>query len=320
MHWIKSGGNVMKEELLIKNWDWEITRQCNLDCLHCILGSNNHLNEQNTAEALSAVSTIAKLGGEVLRITGGEPLTRKDIGLILKKASACNVHVELITNGLMISDIFLQEFGKYIRHIAVSIDGQENSHDYIRGKGTFKKSSDALDLIMRYSIDTSVSITIHALNEFSVGKSVEELALRGIRRFHLNEINHEGNTRKNSQLMLCGVHPHERFAEILSQLQDYIEIDECDITTDTSCTISSNSVYLGCDGALHACAELALIAPEQRIGYIFEDDIKEKAYTFFEKMQSQMPQQCRYHSFTAPGINICLNLQDTCPIIKEVAR
>jgi sulfatase maturation enzyme AslB (radical SAM superfamily) len=220
----------------------------------------------------------------------------------------------------MINDIFLQEFGKYIRHIAVSIDGQENSHNYIRGEGTFKKSLDALDLIMHYSIDTSACITLHALNESSIGKLVEELTNRGIRKFHINEINCEGNARKNNQLMLSSVHPSERFAGILSQLHNCLEINECDITTDTSCTISSNSIYLGCDGALHACAELALVAPEQKIGYIFEDDIYKKVCTFFKKIHSQLPQQCRYHSFTAPGINICLNLQDTCPIIQEVMR
>lgn len=311
----------MKEKLLIKSWDWEITRQCNLNCLHCILGNTTLQHEQNTAQALNAVTTIARLGGEILRITGGEPLMRKDIGLILERTSDCNLQVEIITNGLMIDSIFLQKLGKHIQHIAVSIDGQENSHDYIRGKGAFKKSLASLDLIMNYAIDVSVSITLHALNESRIGKLIGELALRGVRRFHLNEINCEGNVHKNSSLLLNDMRPTERFANILSQLQEYVEIDDCNVVKDTRCTISPDSLYIGCNGALYACAELALITPEQKIGYIFEDNIREKVHVFFEEMRSQIPKKCRYYSFSIPGVNICLNLRNTtCPLIKEVRK
>lgn len=311
----------MKEKLPIKSWDWEITRQCNLNCLHCILGNTTLQHEQNTAEALNTITTIARLGGEILRITGGEPLMRKDIGLILKKASDCNLQVEVITNGLMIDDNFLQKFGKHIQHIAVSIDGQENSHNYIRGEGTFKKSLASLDIIMNYAIDVSVSITLHTLNESQIGKLIRELALRGVRRFHLNEINCEGNVHKDSLLLLSDMHPNERFADIFSQLQKYVEIDNCNVAKDTGCTISPDSLYLGCNGALYACAELALITPEQKIGYIFEDNIREKVHVFFDEMHSRIPKKCRYYSFSIPGINICLNLQNTtCPLIKEVSK
>lgn len=67
----------MKNELAVQDWSWEITKRCNLNCLHCISGKEHCDRELTTEESLKAISCIARLGGKNLRLTGGEPLMRK---------------------------------------------------------------------------------------------------------------------------------------------------------------------------------------------------------------------------------------------------
>ena len=308
----------MEKAFQIRSWDWEVTRRCNLECLHCIVSKKYQCKEMDTVEALAVVAAIASMGGETLRLTGGEPLLRQDLGKIIKKATELGLRVELITNGLLIDEAFLCKFGKYLRHIAVSIDGQESVHDYVRGEGTYSKAVNALRLIMSHSIDTSVYITIHSANEESIGELVPDLLLLGIRKLHLNEINREGAARDNAHLLLNKLQPQEKVLKIMSQLQSSIKLDEKKISVDTSCTISPEIAYLGCDGAIYACAEFAVSAPGQSIGHISESDLKRKYEQFFSAARARMPMECRYHSFILPGVGICLNRHDACPLIKEV--
>lgn len=114
----------MERELAVRDWHWEITKGCNLKCLHCILGGCGG-QEMTTQDSLRAISHIVQLGGKTLRLTGGEPLMRKDLGLIIQEAHASGLGLDLITNGTMLDDGFLRKYGRYIKHMAISIDGQK---------------------------------------------------------------------------------------------------------------------------------------------------------------------------------------------------
>lgn len=79
-------------------------------------------------------------------ITGGEVFLRKDIFDIFKYAQKTNLKIEVVSNGSLIS----QETAKKIistglSNIAISLDGaQEQTHDFIREKGAFKKAVEAI--------------------------------------------------------------------------------------------------------------------------------------------------------------------------------
>jgi len=72
-----------------KNLWLNVTNQCNLQCIHCILDSGAPLeNELTIEEIYQVISDAAELKVERLVITGGEPLLRKDILKILEYACA----------------------------------------------------------------------------------------------------------------------------------------------------------------------------------------------------------------------------------------
>ena len=60
---------------------WNMTRRCNLKCLHCYSSSQNirYPDELTTAEARGMIDDLAAFGAPVLLFSGGEPLMRPDL-------------------------------------------------------------------------------------------------------------------------------------------------------------------------------------------------------------------------------------------------
>jgi len=100
---------------------------------------------------LKLLEDLDKIGIAYLTFSGGEPLLRKDFNIIAKKISGLGFLCTLNTNGTLITENNAELISKSFDIIRVSIDGNEKTHDKIRGKkGCYKKTSEGIDLL--YSI------------------------------------------------------------------------------------------------------------------------------------------------------------------------
>ena len=65
---------------------WEITRSCNLDCVHCRAASSKgpYKGELTTSEIFRIMEEIKEVSSPVIILTGGEPLLREDLFEIIK--------------------------------------------------------------------------------------------------------------------------------------------------------------------------------------------------------------------------------------------
>lgn len=79
-------------------------------------------------------------------ITGGEAFLRKDIFDIFQYAKKTNLKVEVVSNGALINqDIAEKIMLSGLKNVAISLDGaREETHDFIREKGAFKKAIEAI--------------------------------------------------------------------------------------------------------------------------------------------------------------------------------
>lgn len=302
----------MKRESVVRDWHWEITRNCNLQCRHCVLGGRDNY-ELTTRKSFEVISHIVWHGGRNLSITGGEPFMREDLGLIIQKASLSGLKVELITNGILVSDDFLVKSGEFVNRIAVSIDGQMNIHNHIRGKGSYEKAIHAIMRILNAGIDLSVYITLHKLNKDFIAPLVNELISIGVRSFHFNEINKEGTAVKNQHLILEEQDISEKLNNIVLQLRELIEFEE--VVCNRGCNISSDSVYMSSEGNIYPCVEFAFNSPKNMIANIFHSDLDRTLKKYFSEASFQQNCVCCYTSFSMQGVNILLNESCVCPII-----
>lgn len=130
--------------------DWQITSKCNRNCNFCF-GPKNTNNELNTKEAIKLIGIFENLGIKVVGITGGEPLLRDDIAMILKELYERGIYIYLSTNCDFYKK-YRKEILKYVSIIGIPVESRnEEIHDRLRGKGNFEKINFAIDDISQYN-------------------------------------------------------------------------------------------------------------------------------------------------------------------------
>lgn len=159
---------------------WEITRECNLKCKHClIVAGKQEQNEMDLKEVKKIIDQLAAM--KVFKITfgGGEPLIRPDFFDILDYASRFNVGIKLTTNGILVDDNLLERLkNTKVFSVQISVDGLDKTHNTFRGREhSFEKALAALKAFSDAGYWTlmSTAITKYNLNEI---EALLDLAVR----------------------------------------------------------------------------------------------------------------------------------------------
>ncbi len=160
---------------------WEVTLQCNAQCLHCYSSSGpgvRHPRELSTAQAHRVIDQLADAGLLILAFSGGEPLTRPDIYELMRHAADRELVVNIASNGAVVNErtvARLVESG--VRSVTISLDGADAAtHDHFRAfPGLFDRTLRAIDALVRQGIRVVVSFTPTRLNH-EQGRSVVRLA------------------------------------------------------------------------------------------------------------------------------------------------
>ncbi|MBW2566801.1 MAG: radical SAM protein, partial [Deltaproteobacteria bacterium] len=115
---------------------WEVTRNCNLSCIHCRASATMgpYLNELDTDASLTLLDQIREVGKPVVILTGGEPLLRADIFQIARYGTQKGLRMVMAPNGTLITEAIAREMVEAgIQRISISLDGStKESHDKFR--------------------------------------------------------------------------------------------------------------------------------------------------------------------------------------------
>ena len=119
-----------------------VTDRCNLSCTHCCASAvdSSSVDELDTNDMFDVIDKIVQINPKNITISGGEPLIRQDIWLIMDYLkSKYNGDIDILTNGLLIDESNIKNIKKYFNSISISIDGvDEESCKIIRGNNVFK--------------------------------------------------------------------------------------------------------------------------------------------------------------------------------------
>lgn len=148
---------------------WELTRNCNLACLHCRASAANgpHEGELSTGECRKIIDDIVSFSTPTVILTGGEPLMRSDLFEIIEYGQEKGLRLVIAINGTLLDEntaVRLRSSG--IRRVSLSIDGKSRgSHDTFRGvKGSFDAVMNAADILRKSGLPFQVNTTVTALN------------------------------------------------------------------------------------------------------------------------------------------------------------
>src|SRR5580704_3729091 len=114
---------------------WEITLACDLACRHCgSRAGRERPDELTTAEALDLVAQMGRLGVLETTLIGGEAYLRPDWLEIVRALRAEKIDVTMTTGGRGLTPELIDEaMGAGLMGASVSIDGEEATHDRLRG-------------------------------------------------------------------------------------------------------------------------------------------------------------------------------------------
>jgi radical SAM protein with 4Fe4S-binding SPASM domain len=141
--------------------EFQITDRCNLRCRHCYIGDGFH-QDLSIKRIFKVLNEFEEIQGLRLLLSGGEPLLHPhfwEINEILREYPFRSI---LLSNGTLIT----KETAKTLRvhEVQVSLDGMKEGHESIRGKGTFKKTLQAIDNLQGANIRVSIATMIHREN------------------------------------------------------------------------------------------------------------------------------------------------------------
>ncbi|MBF0605925.1 MAG: radical SAM protein [Candidatus Magnetobacterium sp. LHC-1] len=153
---------------------WEITRRCNLKCVHCRSSSEDTApgHEDFTLdEARRIIDDIRSYTDPVIVLSGGEPLLRADVYDIARYGTSKGLRMCLATNGSLVSDTVCADIkAAGIRIVSLSLDGATAEvHDNFRcQQGAFDGVMRAAWLFKRHGIDFIVNSSFTKRNQADI--------------------------------------------------------------------------------------------------------------------------------------------------------
>lgn len=145
-----------------------LTLSCNLSCPHCIrqYSSFPHQDELKLKDIQNLVTQIQENKLSIIPIlTGGEPTLSKDFLDILEYLSKSYPKVFICSNGIINNNQLLQKVINYSNSVfQISIDGDNHTHNLLRGEGSFEKAFSTIDYLCKNNVAVSVSTTVNKAN------------------------------------------------------------------------------------------------------------------------------------------------------------
>jgi radical SAM protein with 4Fe4S-binding SPASM domain len=144
---------------------WEVTKGCNLRCIHCRATATELMspNDLPTSKALDIISQIADFGNPILVLSGGEPLYRRDIFQLAEYATSRGLRAALATNGTTVTkDVADKIKGSGIKRVSISLDGADaTTHDTFRGiPGAFEAAIYGMKNLQQIGVSVQINTTV----------------------------------------------------------------------------------------------------------------------------------------------------------------
>lgn len=131
------------------------TSKCNISCKHCGVGfdQDDPRKQQTTEELKTIFYKLSQDNTKYVTILGGEAtIYRKDLGELLDYADSIGLGVSINTNLTVFKVVEPLLSKPALKGLIVSVDGiTSETHDAIRGKGTFQKTTDNLRLTTKHN-------------------------------------------------------------------------------------------------------------------------------------------------------------------------
>lgn len=180
---------------------WNLIRRCNLACKHCysLSGDRNYPGELSGAEIATVMDDLRRFGVPALILSGGEPLLRRDIFEISRRAKSLGFYVGLSSNGTLIDGPMADRIAEAsYDYIGVSLDGIGATHDrFRRRQGAFDRALAGIRHCRDRGIKVGVRFTMTQDNCAELPLLLDLMESERVGKFYLSHLNYAGRGNRN---------------------------------------------------------------------------------------------------------------------------
>ncbi len=150
---------------------WNITRRCNLKCLHCYSDSDARFypGELTWEHMVSVVDDLARFKVPAVLLSGGEPMIHPRFFDLARLVREKGLRLTISTNGTMIDRNTARKLKKIgVTYVGISLDGIGETHDHFRGRaGTFDKVVEAFAncIAEQQKVGLRLTLTRHTIDD-----------------------------------------------------------------------------------------------------------------------------------------------------------
>jgi molybdenum cofactor biosynthesis protein A len=195
-----------------------ITENCNLRCTYCMPAEGIALTPKahlmTADEIISIAQTFVNLGVNKIRLTGGEPLVRKDAADIIQRLGKLGVELTLTTNGILVHS-FIETFKEAGVHtLNLSIDSlQKEKFNQVTRRNYFDKFKENMELLDANGFNLKLNVVVmKGFNDNEIIDFIELTKDRNIQIRFIEFMPFDGNQWNKDKLV--------SYAEILTQVND----------------------------------------------------------------------------------------------------
>ncbi len=286
---------------------FHFTDICNLKCVHCYdsVAKNNDKSFDQICRIIDrALSIIIKEWEKrvVLSLVGGEPFASRHLfpllSYIQEKYLEKDIYVRILSNGTLITEDHVRTLKSaypIVRKVTVSIDGvHQETHEKIRGKGTYRKALDAWEVLVRNDVPVSTHMVVSTINYEEAFELTEFAKSFGLSRLIVTRLVPIGRGQVLRKLEITSQQVHKLYtklnydADVLDSSSDSLRIARyrCDwpvlytppkykledlyypfIRNGGACAVGKHIITIMSDGTTLACRRLPIT-----LGNILEED------------------------------------------------
>jgi len=207
---------------------WQITRDCDLCCLHCCTESapgKRLADELDAAEALSLADKIVHSGVPYVMLCGGEPLVVPHFFALAEALGHAGIQLKIETNGQRFDAKVADRLARLpIRSIQISLDGDtQETYERQRPGASLAKAHAACRAARAAGLPLEITFAPTRLNIHEAARVIERARALDAFRFNTGKLMRIGTAARLWEKLEPTLAQHREFRRVLERLSGPLE-------------------------------------------------------------------------------------------------
>jgi MoaA/NifB/PqqE/SkfB family radical SAM enzyme len=199
---------------------WQLTRDCDLSCVHCCTGSapgKRLPDELNAEEAFRVAEDLIRNDVPYVMLCGGEPLIVPHFLALADRLGKAGVQLKIETNGQQLDDALIERLaGLTVRSVQISLDGDTQAvYARQRPGASLQKAHAACRRVRAAGLPLEVTFAPTRLNIHEAQAVIERATILGAFRFNTGRLMRIGTAARLWEKLAPNPEEYRRFHETL---------------------------------------------------------------------------------------------------------